>query len=73
VGIYFLVRGFSMISFSHLTGRNWMLTVGGALIVLFGLMIIFNAVFGAVTIVIFTALAFIVTGIFNVMLGVKLK
>jgi uncharacterized membrane protein HdeD (DUF308 family) len=73
VGIWVLFSGFSMLSFSRFTGRSLVLTIGGGLIILFGLMIIFNSAFGTITIALITAVAFIVTGIFNALLAYRLK
>jgi uncharacterized membrane protein HdeD (DUF308 family) len=73
VGIYFVFRGISLLSYSHFRGRSWPLILGGAITALFGLFIIFNAVFGAITIIIFTAIAFIIMGTFNVWLSLKMK
>jgi len=73
VGIWFVFRGFSLLSFSRLAGKNLFLTIGGVLTIIFGLFVIFNAVFGALTIIIWTAIAFIITGLFNVYLGIRLK
>jgi uncharacterized membrane protein HdeD (DUF308 family) len=73
VGIYFVFRGISLLSYSHFRGRSWPLILGGIITALFGLFIIFNVVFGAVTIVIFTAIAFIITGAFNVWLGMHMR
>lgn len=73
VGIWFLLRGFSLLSFSRFTGKSWVITLGGILTIIFGVLILFNPVFGAMTIVLWTALAFIITGLFNVMLSFTLK
>jgi uncharacterized membrane protein HdeD (DUF308 family) len=73
VGLYFLFRGISLLSYSHFRGRSWPLILGGAITLLFGLFIIFNAVFGAITIIVFTAIAFIIMGIFNVWLGLHTR
>ena len=73
VGIWFVFRGMSLFSFSRLTGRSWVLILGGLLTVLFGLLVIFNPVFGAMTIILWTAIAFIITGVFNVMLAFMLR
>ena len=73
VGIWFIARGFSLFSFSRATGNSVMLTIGGILTMLFGLLVIFNPVFGAMTIILWIAIAFIITGFFNVMLGVRLR
>jgi uncharacterized membrane protein HdeD (DUF308 family) len=60
-------------SFARLTGRNWLLTAGGVIVVLFGLAIIFKPIFGAVTIDLLISIAFIVTGLFEIALGYRLK
>ncbi len=73
VGIWFLFRGISLFSFSRIAGRSWILTLGGILTVIFALLILFNPVFGAMTIILWTAIAFIITGFFNVMLALRLK
>jgi uncharacterized membrane protein HdeD (DUF308 family) len=73
VGIWFLFRGISLFSFSRLTDNTWVLKAGGILIFVFALLILFNPLFGALTIVLSTAIAFIITGFFNVLLGFRLK
>jgi uncharacterized membrane protein HdeD (DUF308 family) len=73
VGIWFLIRGFSLISFSRVVGQSWLLTIGGIVTAIFGLLIIFNAAFGSMTIILFIAIAFVITGIFNVWLGYRMK
>ena len=73
VGIWFLLRGISLISFSRRVGRSWALTIGGIITALFGLLIIFNGVFGSMSIIIFIAVAFIFTGIFNIWLGLRMR
>jgi uncharacterized membrane protein HdeD (DUF308 family) len=56
-----------------LTGRSWVLLVGGVLTILFALLILFNPVFGSMTIIIWVAIAFIITGFSNMMLGFRLR
>ena len=73
VGLYFLSRGISLLSYSHFRGRSWPLILGGAITAMFGLFIIFNAVFGAITLIVFTAIAFIIMGVFNVWLGLHVR
>jgi uncharacterized membrane protein HdeD (DUF308 family) len=73
VGIWFLLRGILIIRFSRAVGRSWALTIGGIITAIFGLMIIFNGVFGSMTIILFIAIAFIFTGIFNIWLGMRMK
>ncbi|MDB5133563.1 MAG: protein of unknown function rane [Mucilaginibacter sp.] len=73
VGIWFLFGGISLISFSRTIGWAWLLMPGGIITAIFGLLIIFNTAFGSVTIIVFTAIAFIITGIFNAWLGYIMK
>jgi uncharacterized membrane protein HdeD (DUF308 family) len=73
VGIWFLLRGFSLLSFSGLIGKSWLLTVGGIITIIFAGLILFNPIFGAMTIILWTAIAFIVTGLFNVLLAFTMK
>ncbi|MDB5017540.1 MAG: protein of unknown function rane [Mucilaginibacter sp.] len=73
VGIYFLFRGISILTFRRMTGRSWWVTLGGVLVLIFGLLVLFNPAFGALTIVLWTAIAFIVTGIVNVLLGISMR
>ncbi|AEV98617.1 hypothetical protein A4D02_21270 [Niastella koreensis] len=76
VSFWFLFRGITMLSFSGIV-RNvgstaWMIT-GGILLIFFAILIMINPVLGAVTIVTWTGLAFIVAGIFNIILTIQLK
>ena len=73
LGLWFLFSGISLMSFARLTGRNWLLTAGGVIVVLFGLAIIFKPIFGAFTIDLLISIAFIVTGLFEIALGYRLK
>jgi uncharacterized membrane protein HdeD (DUF308 family) len=73
VGLWFLFRGISMVWFSGLGHRTWVLTLGGAVIILVGLAILFNAAFGSATIVLLTAVAFIIMGIMNISLAMRMK
>lgn len=73
IGLWFFFRGLILFSFSGLVGKSWVLSLGGAITILFGLLILFNAAFGAATIILFTAIAFISTGIFNIWLAFRLK
>ncbi|MDB5144928.1 MAG: protein of unknown function rane [Mucilaginibacter sp.] len=73
VGIWFLFRGISLLSFSGILGRSWILSLGGVLTILFGLLVLFNPVFGSMTIILWIAFAFILTGIFNILLAFRLK
>lgn len=73
VGIWFLLRGVSLVSFSRHTGKSWLMTLGGIITAIFGLFIIFNMAFGSLTVILFVAFAFIIMGIFNTWLGYSLK
>jgi len=73
VGVWFIIRGLSLISFSRALKRSWLLTVSGILVAIFGLLIIFNAGFGSITLITFIALAFFITGTFNVWLGFRIR
>jgi uncharacterized membrane protein HdeD (DUF308 family) len=73
VGIWFIIRGISLFSFSGLVGRSWLLVLGGIITALFGLLVLFDPTFGDLTIIIWTAIALIITGIFNVLLGIGLR
>lgn len=68
VGLWFLLRGITLISFARLA-KTWVITLGGIITAIFGLMIIFNASFGSMTVIVFMAFAFIIMGIFNAWIG----
>jgi hypothetical protein len=73
VGIWFLFKGFSLLSFAGILHRSFWIIAGGILTILFALLIIFNPVIGAMTIVLWTAYGFIIAGIFNGLLAFRLK
>ena len=73
VGIWFLLRGISIFRFSRRTDRSLWLTIGGILIIIFGLLVLFNPTFGDMTIILWTAIAFLITGVFNVVLSLMMK
>jgi uncharacterized membrane protein HdeD (DUF308 family) len=73
LGLWFLFRGISLFSFARLGHKSWVLIVGAILIFVFGLLILFNPTFGDMTIILWAAIAFIITGIFNTWLGFSLK
>jgi uncharacterized membrane protein HdeD (DUF308 family) len=73
LALWFLFRGISLFSFSGSIHRSSWLTIGGIACILFALLIIFDPAFGAMTILLWTALAFIITGMFNCLLAFKLK
>lgn len=73
IGFYFLFRGLMIFSFRRAAQGSWWVILGALVVLLFVGMIWFNAAFGAMTIVLWIALAFVVTGILNIMLGLRLK
>jgi uncharacterized membrane protein HdeD (DUF308 family) len=73
LGLWFLFRGVSLFMFSRRTGSSWLLIAGAVLTFIFGLLILFNPTFGDLTIIIWTAIAFIVVGFFNVAIGLMMR
>jgi uncharacterized membrane protein HdeD (DUF308 family) len=72
IGFYFLFKGITVLTYRKHISALW-LVLGGLIVLLFVILIWANPIFGAMTIIIWTALAFLVTGILNVMLGLRLK
>jgi len=73
VGLWFIFRGVTLFNFARATHASWIMTLGGILTLIFGLLILFDVVFGSVTLIAFAAMGFIITGFFNVMLGYTMK
>ena len=73
VGLWFIFRGITLFNFARATNASWMMVLGGIITFVFGLLILFDFVFGSVTIIALAAMAFIITGLFNVWLGYTLK
>ena len=73
LGLWFLFKGISLFAFSRHNITSWWLTAGAILIFVFGLLVLFNPTFGDMTIILWAAIAFIITGIFNTWLGFSLK
>jgi uncharacterized membrane protein HdeD (DUF308 family) len=73
MGIWFLFRAVSLFTFATVVRPSLWVIIGGILTTLFALLVMFNPVFGAMTIVVWTAIAFIIAGIFNLVLGFRLK
>ncbi len=77
-GIWLIFRGSSqfgrgiLLKEAHLKNWGWPI-FGGIFIVLFGLLVIFNPVFGALNIVIWTALSLILLGVFTVVFSFIIK
>ncbi|WP_051292791.1 HdeD family acid-resistance protein [Olivibacter sitiensis] len=78
VGFYVLMAGISLISHGleekdfGLSGWGW-LVFGGVLTILLGLAMIFNPVIGVATIIFWTSAAFMVSGIFHLVLAFNLR
>ncbi|QNL50725.1 HdeD family acid-resistance protein [Olivibacter sp. SDN3] len=78
VGFYILLLGASLSSYAFqlnslsIKGWGWVLA-GGILTVIFGLSMIFNPIIGIATIVGWTAFAFIIAGIVNIIFSIQLK
>jgi uncharacterized membrane protein HdeD (DUF308 family) len=73
LGLWFIFKGISLFSFWRHGHRSFMIIAGAILIFVFGLLILFNPTFGDMTIILWAAIAFIITGIFNTWLGYSLK
>ena len=73
VGVYFLFRGITIFNFRGLAAGSWWGILGAIIVLVFAVLILANPAFGATTIIIWTGLAFIVTGILNIMLGLRLR
>lgn len=73
MGVYFLFRGLSIVNFRRFARRPIWVLAGAVVVLLFGIMVIANPTFGAATIIIWTGAAFIVTGILNILLGIRMK
>jgi uncharacterized membrane protein HdeD (DUF308 family) len=73
VGFYFLFKGITVLTYRRSNISAWWMVLGGLIILLFVILIWFNPVFGTFSVLMFTSLAFIVTGILNVMLGLRIK
>ena len=73
LGLFFIFRGISLFSYWRHSRKSWLVLAGAILVFVFGLLVLFDATFGDMTIILWTAIAFIITGIFNVMLGYSLK
>ncbi|WP_139112898.1 HdeD family acid-resistance protein [Mucilaginibacter sp. PPCGB 2223] len=73
LGLYILFRGISILSFRGSFGRSWWVTIGGLVVFIFGLIVLFNAGFGNMTMVTWTALACLLMGLLNILLGLRMK
>jgi len=73
MGFYFLFKGITLLTFRRHTQNQWWPLIGGLIVLLFVGLIWFNPAFGAMTIIVWTGAAFLVTGILNIMLGFRMK
>lgn len=78
VGMLFFIRGITLMSYAFalkrfaIPGWGW-LVAGAVLTLLFGLFIIYYPLLGFFTIIIWTAAAFMIAAVFNVLLALRLK
>ncbi|SEL60303.1 HdeD family acid-resistance protein [Parapedobacter koreensis] len=78
VGFYVLLAGAGLITYAidlrayGIKGWGWLI-VGGVLVGLFGLLVIFNPLIGAITLVGWTGFAFIVAGVFHCLLAFQAR
>lgn len=72
-GLWFVFGGIYLFIFSRQGGRSLLMMAGAILIIVFGLMVMFNATFGDKTIILWTAVAIMITGLFNLILGLGLR
>lgn len=74
MGFYFLFKGITVLTYRSALNRSaWWLVLGGLVVIIFVFMIWFNPVFGAASVLLLTALAFILTGILNINLGLRMR
>ncbi len=73
VGFYFLFKGVLVFKSRRMGGSQLWMIIGALITLVFVIMIWADPAFGAWTIIISTALAFIVTGILNIMLGLRMR
>lgn len=73
VGFYFLFKGITVLTFRRTPISAWWMIFGALIILLFVILIWFNPVFGTASVLMFTSLAFIVTGVLNIMLGLRMR
>lgn len=73
IGIYFLFRGITVLNFRALAKGSVWVILGALLIIVFGVLVLANPVFGAMSIVLWTGMAFLATGILNVFMGLWMR
>lgn len=73
VGIWLFLTGISLLTFATLIRHPFWLILGGVLTTILSFLVMFFPNFGAMTIVIWTAIAFLFAGISNALLAFRLK
>jgi uncharacterized membrane protein HdeD (DUF308 family) len=73
LGLWFLIKAITLFNSTRHTTRSWPLIVGSILIFVFGLLILFDATFGDMTIILCTGVAFILLGIVNTIFGIRTR
>ncbi|MES2278597.1 MAG: DUF308 domain-containing protein [Bacteroidota bacterium] len=73
IGFYFLFKGITVLTFRKHPGGTWWVIIGSLLVFLFVVLIWFNPTFGAAAIVVWTGMAFLITGVLNVSLGLRMR
>lgn len=76
VGVWFLFRGVTLLSLSGVMkesrSRPWLIA-GGVLMILVSIVMVIFPVIGAIAIITWTAVGFVMAGIFNIVLAMQLK
>ncbi|HTD99124.1 MAG TPA: DUF308 domain-containing protein [Mucilaginibacter sp.] len=73
IGVYFLFRGLSIFNFRGLAKGSLWVILGALVVIVFGVLVLVNPVFGAMSIVLWTGMAFLVTGLLNVFMGLRMR
>ena len=73
VGLWILFKGIALLILAGPAPRSWVLLGGGIIVAIFGIVVLFSPTFGSITIVLWTAFAFVIMGIMNIMLSLRLK
>jgi uncharacterized membrane protein HdeD (DUF308 family) len=73
IGVYFLFRGLTIFNFRGLAKGSLWVILGALVVIVFGVMVLVNPVFGAMSIVLWTGMAFLVTGLLNVFMGLRMR
>lgn len=73
IGFYFLFKGITVLTFRKHPGGAWWVAIGGILVLIVVGMIWFNPIFGNTAIIVWTGMAFFITGFLNAMLGLRMR